>query len=132
MLGFPVAQVVRSQFHEPICISWILVLHYQTNCRKLQSGQRLVGGAMVTVTICVGSSCSVRGSDDFADALERMIDKEGLGDRIRLVGAFCMEQCSKGISIRVNERQYREIHFLDAEPFFYNEILPCLETEEKE
>lgn len=87
---------------------------------------------MVTVTICVGSSCSVRGSDDFADALERMIDKEGLSDRIRLVGAFCMEQCSKGISVRVNERQYREIHFLDAEPFFYNEILPCLEAEEKE
>ena len=87
---------------------------------------------MVTVTICVGSSCSVRGSDDFADALERIIDKEGLSDKIRLVGAFCMEQCSRGISIRVGNQQYREVHFLDAEPFFFNEILPCLKREETE
>jgi len=86
---------------------------------------------MITITICVGSSCCVRGSDDFADALERIIDREGLGDKVQLVGAFCMEQCSKGISIRVGDKQYREVHFLDAEPFFRNEILPCLECEEK-
>lgn len=85
---------------------------------------------MVTVTICVGSSCTVRGSDEFADALEKIIEKEGLSDKIRLVGAFCMEQCSRGISIKVGKQQYREVHFLDAEPFFYNEVLPCLKSEE--
>ncbi|MBC7257662.1 MAG: (2Fe-2S) ferredoxin domain-containing protein [Chloroflexi bacterium] len=86
---------------------------------------------MITVTICVGSSCSVRGSDEFADALERLIQKAGLEDRVRLVGAFCMEQCSKGISVKVGDQQYREIHFLEAESFFEKEILPRLEREKK-
>lgn len=84
---------------------------------------------MITVTICVGSSCSVRGSDEFADALEQLIEKAGLEDRVRLVGAFCMEQCSKGISVKVEDQQYREIHFLEAESFFEKEILPRLERE---
>jgi NADH:ubiquinone oxidoreductase subunit E len=71
----------------------------------------------------------VRGSDEFADALERLIEKAGLEDRVRLVGAFCMEQCSKGISVKVEDQQYREIHFLEAESFFAKEILPRLERE---
>ncbi len=86
---------------------------------------------MITITICVGSSCSVRGSDEFAAALEREIEKRGLGDRIRLVGAFCMEQCSKGISVKVGDRQYRELHFLEATSFFEREVLPLLEREEQ-
>lgn len=85
---------------------------------------------MLTVTICVGSSCSVRGSDEFAAALEREIERRGLEDCIRLVGAFCMEQCSKGISVKVEDQQYREIHFLGAEAFFEREILPRLDRKE--
>lgn len=86
---------------------------------------------MITVTICVGSSCSVRGSDEFAADLERILEKRGLSDKVRLVGAFCMDQCSKGISVRVEDQQYREIHFLSAASFFENEILPRLRSEEQ-
>lgn len=86
---------------------------------------------MITITICVGSSCSVRGSDEFAAALEREIEKRGLGDRIRLVGAFCMEQCSKGVSVKVGDQRYRELHFLEAASFFEREVLPLLEREEQ-
>ncbi len=81
---------------------------------------------MVTVTICVGSSCSVRGSDELASTLEKLIEIEGLNNQVELVGAFCMELCSMGVSIRVNERQYREIHPEDAEQFFYEEIVPLV------
>lgn len=86
---------------------------------------------MITVTLCVGSSCSVRGSDEFAADLERILEKRGLSDEVRLVGAFCMDQCSKGISVRVEDQQYGEIHFLSAESFFEKEILPRLHSEER-
>ncbi len=86
---------------------------------------------MITITICVGSSCSVRGSDEFAAALEQEIEKRGFSEQIRLVGAFCMEQCSKGISVKVEDQQYREIHFLEAASFFEREVLPRLDREEQ-
>jgi len=79
---------------------------------------------MLKVTICVGSSCAVRGSDELASALERLIEREKLQQKIELVGAFCMDACSTGVSLRVGDTQYREIHPEDAEVFFYNEIWP--------
>jgi NADH:ubiquinone oxidoreductase subunit E len=84
---------------------------------------------MLKVTICVGSSCVVRGSDELAAALERLIEREKLTQQVELVGAFCMEVCSTGVSIRVGEKQYREIHPDDAEEFFYKEIWPQATTE---
>jgi NADH:ubiquinone oxidoreductase subunit E len=81
---------------------------------------------MLTITICVGSSCYMRGSDELAAALEEFIDREALGEEVELVGSFCMGECSTGISIRVGERQYREIRAADARSFFYGEVVPRL------
>jgi NADH:ubiquinone oxidoreductase subunit E len=84
---------------------------------------------MLTVTVCVGSSCSVRGSDDLAAEFERLIEKEKLTNKIELVGAFCMEMCSMGVSVRVNDRAYKEVRPGDAEAFFYAEIMPLMKNE---
>ena len=81
---------------------------------------------MVTVVVCVGSSCYVRGSDKVADAFEALIDKEGLHDQVELMGAFCMESCSMGVSVRVGEKVYRGVRPEDAETFFYDEIMPLV------
>ncbi len=81
---------------------------------------------MITVTICVGSSCYVRGSDRVAATFEQLIDKEGLAGQIELMGAFCMEHCSLGISIRVEDQVFCGIQPADGEAFFYNEIVPLL------
>ena len=81
---------------------------------------------MLKITICVGSSCSVRGSEELAASLEKLIEREKLSDRVELVGAFCMDVCSTGVSIKVGDRQYREIHPEDAEAFFYNEVWPAV------
>ena len=86
---------------------------------------------MLRITICVGSSCSVRGSDDMAAVIEQLIERENLADQVELVGAFCMDQCSNGVSLKVGERQYRELQPQDAETFFYDEVLPCLQGKEK-
>lgn len=82
---------------------------------------------MLTVVICVGSSCYVRGSDKVAETFERLIQQEELEDRVELVGAFCMEHCSMGVSVRVNEKVYSEVGPEDAESFFYNEVVARLQ-----
>jgi NADH:ubiquinone oxidoreductase subunit E len=78
---------------------------------------------MVTVIICVGSSCYVRGSEEVAATFERLIDQEGLADEVELMGAFCMEECSMGVAVRVEDKVYRGVHPEDAEAFFRDEIL---------
>jgi len=81
---------------------------------------------MLTVTICVGSSCYVRGSDKLAEAFERMIEDNDLGDKVELVGSFCMDHCSMGVSVQVAEKTYRGVQPDDAEVFFAEEIVTQL------
>jgi NADH:ubiquinone oxidoreductase subunit E len=83
---------------------------------------------MLIITICVGSSCSLRGSDELASELFRLIQKEKLDGLIDIIGAFCMDTCSKGISVRVGEREFSGIQPQQAEEFFYKEIIGHVEN----
>lgn len=78
---------------------------------------------MLLITICVGSSCSLRGSDDLASALFGLIEKENLQGKADIVGAFCMDSCSKGVSVQVGESKFSGIGPENAEEFFYKEIM---------
>lgn len=79
---------------------------------------------MLIITICVGSSCSIRGSDELAEKLQQCIEDERLEGRVDIVGAFCMEACSRGVSIKVGERSFSGVRPEDARDFFYKEIMP--------
>jgi NADH:ubiquinone oxidoreductase subunit E len=81
---------------------------------------------MLTVTICVGSSCYVRGSDKLAETFERLIKDNDLGGEVELVGSFCQDHCSMGVSVRVGEKTYRGVRPDDAEVFFDEEIMTQL------
>lgn len=81
---------------------------------------------MLTIVICVGSSCHVRGSDEVAAALEAIIEREQLSDRVELIGAFCMDHCSTGVSVRVGETIYTDILPTNVEAFFRREIMPLV------
>jgi len=83
---------------------------------------------MLLITICVGSSCSLRGSDELASELFRLIEKEKLEGLVDIVGAFCMDACSKGVSVRVGEQEFSGIRPGQADDFFYREVVPRIKT----
>lgn len=52
----------------------------------------------MTVKICVGSSCHLKGSYNVIQAFQRMIENENLQDEVTLKAAFCMGRCTEGVS----------------------------------
>jgi NADH:ubiquinone oxidoreductase subunit E len=82
---------------------------------------------MLPIVVCVGSSCYVRGSECLADTFDSLIRQRGLGARVEVTGAFCMDQCSMGISVRVGDRVYRGVEPQNALSFFEHEVMPCLQ-----
>ena len=82
------------------------------------------GFSMITILICVGSSCYLRGSDELAATIEGLIKKEALEEELQLAGSFCMGECSTGVSIKIGDEQFRTVYPQDAESFFYSEIFP--------
>ncbi|MBC8472525.1 MAG: (2Fe-2S) ferredoxin domain-containing protein [Planctomycetes bacterium] len=57
---------------------------------------------MITVTVCVGSSCHVKGAREMIARFNEFLTKEGLQGKVELKGSFCMERCGEGINWEIN------------------------------
>ena len=55
------------------------------------------------VTVCIGSSCHVKGSRQVVEQLQQLISENNLGDKVELAGTFCMGQCQNGVCVTVDE-----------------------------
>ena len=60
----------------------------------------------MVVTVCVGSSCHVKGARNIIARFNDFLTKEGLADRVELKGTFCMERCGEGINWKVDEETF--------------------------
>ncbi|MBQ5390023.1 MAG: (2Fe-2S) ferredoxin domain-containing protein [Clostridia bacterium] len=55
------------------------------------------------ITVCIGSSCHLKGSRQVVEGLQNLIAENGLEDKVELGAAFCMGQCQPGVSVSVND-----------------------------
>lgn len=58
------------------------------------------------ITVCIGSSCHIKGSRQVVEQLQELIREKDLGDRVELAGTFCMGQCQKGVCVTVDDAFY--------------------------
>ena len=75
----------------------------------------------MTITVCIGSACHIKGSRQIVDRLQYLIRKNELGDKISLSGAFCMHNCKKGICVTVDGDLF-SLAPEDVDDFFENNI----------
>lgn len=77
---------------------------------------------MLKITVCVGSSCHLKGSRQVVEALREMIAEKNLSDKIELAGTFCMGKCDEGVSVTVNE-DFFSVSPETVKEFFEKEVL---------
>ncbi|MBC8228750.1 (2Fe-2S) ferredoxin domain-containing protein [bacterium] len=78
---------------------------------------------MTTVTVCVGSSCHIRGAHDVIKKFDQIVRERKLQDDILLKGSFCMEHCTEGISIKIDNEFYSVKNLDVALELFQKEVL---------
>lgn len=81
-----------------------------------------LGGLKMKVTICIGSSCHLKGSRQIIEQLQKLVDENHLQDKVELSGAFCMQNCVNGVSVTVNDKLY-SVKPETVNSFFETEIL---------
>lgn len=74
------------------------------------------------ITVCIGSSCHLKGSRIVVEELRRLLEENNLTDKVELSGVFCMGNCQKGVSVTVNETLY-SVTPETVQEFFNNEVL---------
>lgn len=55
------------------------------------------------ITVCIGSSCHIKGSRQVVAQLQSLISENNLDNKVELGGTFCMGKCQKGVCVTVND-----------------------------
>ena len=74
------------------------------------------------ITVCIGSSCHIKGSRQVVEQLQELIRKHGVGDRVELAGTFCMGKCQQGVCVTVDD-EFCSVSPETVEDFFAQHVL---------
>lgn len=75
------------------------------------------------ITVCIGSSCHIKGSRQVVEGLQRLIADNKLTDKVELAGTFCMGKCQQGVCVTVDD-EFFSVNAEDVDGFFKNNVLP--------
>ena len=73
------------------------------------------------VTVCIGSSCHIKGSRQVAEQLKKLVDEHKLEDRVELTGTFCMGKCQQGVCVTLDDAFYSVTP--DTAAAFFQELI---------
>ena len=74
------------------------------------------------ITVCIGSSCHIKGSRQVVEQLQNLIDENKIADKVELGGTFCLGNCQKGVCVTIHDEFYSVTPETVSE-FFANEVL---------
>ena len=77
---------------------------------------------MLKITVCIGSSCHIKGSRRVVEQLQYLISENNLGEKVELGGTFCMGNCQKGVCVTVNDT-FHSVTPENVDEFFAKEVL---------
>ena len=77
---------------------------------------------MLKITVCIGSSCHIKGSRQVVEQLQYLISENNIGDKVELGGTFCMGKCQQGVCVTVND-SFHSVTPENVEEFFAKEVL---------
>lgn len=81
----------------------------------------------IELSICVGSSCHLKGSKAVIDAFRDEIAKRGLEEAIVLKAAFCLGHCThEGVCVKVGDVPFAGLTPEKVADFLDGEVLPRL------
>ena len=55
------------------------------------------------ITVCIGSSCHLKGSRQVVEQLQKLVAENKLEDKVELGATFCLGKCQQGVCVMVDE-----------------------------
>ena len=91
------------------------------------------------LTVCVGSSCPLKGSYDVIEAMKEVIKKCDVEDLVALRASFCLGCCAQGVTVKAEGLDNASVEHLEngdvllhhvnsqnVEDIFLNQIYPYI------
>ncbi|HEY8422878.1 MAG TPA: (2Fe-2S) ferredoxin domain-containing protein [Thermoclostridium sp.] len=86
----------------------------------------------MTIRICVGSSCHLKGAERIVELFQAAITDYKLENEITLAGSFCTGKCNRiGVTVTVDDDVYTGITTENFKDFFTEKVLKVVEAGRK-
>ena len=82
------------------------------------------------ISVCVGSSCHLKGSYNIINLMKENLEKNGLTDKVELAASFCLGKCTNGVSVKVNDEVITGVTPDTFEEMFNEKVLGGLKNEQ--
>jgi len=73
---------------------------------------------VTVVTVCVGSSCHIKGARQVIERFSELTKAHSLEAKVELKGSFCMERCGEGLNWQIGEEPITSGSVKEAEETF--------------
>lgn len=80
---------------------------------------------MKKLSVCVGSSCHLKGSFNVIQAFQQIVEEKSLHDKLEMEAQFCMKECQKGVSASIDGEVF-SVSPDNAREVFNETVLPKL------
>lgn len=78
---------------------------------------------MRVITVCVGSACHLKGSHEVINYFKDAIKQADLENKVELKGSFCMDKCTEGVNLLIDDELFHATSVDEAKRIFQSEIL---------
>lgn len=82
---------------------------------------------MKNISICVGSSCHLKGSHKIIELAKDYIANHNIGDKVNLGAAFCLGRCTDGVTIKIDDEIICGVNENNFQQIFDEKVLVCLD-----
>lgn len=80
----------------------------------------------MTITVCIGSSCHLKGSYDIVNELQKLINENNLENQVEIKASFCLGNCKNGVCVKINESSIISVNKDNINDFFNEYIIKSL------
>lgn len=79
------------------------------------------------ISVCIGSSCHLKGSYDIINLLKDKIAQNHLEDKVVLNASFCLGHCSAdGVSMKIGDEIFTGVTTANFNSIFEKHVLEAL------
>lgn len=78
---------------------------------------------MVTISICIGSACHLKGAHGVLNAFSTLLEKHRVRGEIDMEGNFCQGRCTEGVVIKINDEIITNVSKDKVHDIFITKVL---------
>ena len=81
---------------------------------------------MLNISICVGSSCHLKGAPKIVHLFKEAISENNLKDKVTLSATFCLGRCAEGVCVKIGEDVVVNVSIANFDEIFEKHVLGAL------